>query len=421
MHGPQESEVFKLAPDEMRAISNSFGTPTYVFDERTIINRAERFRDAVAAHFPNFELTFASKSNGNLSILRLLHGLGFAIDVASEGELRAALSAGIGAEHCHFHGSYKLQAELSFALESGIGQIIVDHPRELPLIAGLPHGKSVPVFIRLKPDVRAETHEKISTGHKEAKFGLSIENGEAEAAVAWAKELGLNLIGFHMHIGSQIMDSGAFESGARSICAFTLRMRAQFGFELDSINFGGGYGVRYIEGQPPCDLDGIMAKLLLVTREAFGEQLPTVYFEPGRFLVAESCVSLYRAGAIKDRGDRRLVSIDGGLADNPRPALYDAPYTVLHERGDSNAVTWDVFGRHCESDLIFPNAKLPADLGEGDLLQVLCSGAYQLSMASNYNRFLRPAVVMRRTDGRIEPIARRETYDQLFANEQNPS
>lgn len=381
------------------------------------------YREAAFAASPKAEVTYASKANSTLAVLRIAYSEGLKLDVASEGELRAALAAGAPASACHLHGNNKSEQELRFAIEQGVSHIVADNVPELDLIASLPGGKAMKIVLRLAPGVDPVTHAKISTGQDDTKFGFNIADGSAEAAVERCQALGLNLHGFHCHVGSQLTDPEAQRAAGETIAAFA-RAMLRHGVRAEYLNVGGGLGVRYTDADRPMPVEDYCRLVTQAVREALDGVIdPVIAQEPGRSLVAESGVTLYRVGVVKEVpsptvGRRTYACVDGGLSDNPRPALYGSRYTLdAFRRGDK---TFTVSGKHCETDLLFPDVSLPSDLAVGDLVQVLTTGAYNSSMASNYNRFQRPATAMVRADGSFALVQRRETWDELLARESVP-
>ncbi len=384
------------------------------------------YKQAAEAAYPRAEVTYASKANSTLAILKMAHSEGLKLDVASEGELRAALAAGVPAADCHLHGNNKSAQELRFALEQGVSHVVADNLPELETIAMLPGGKATKIVLRLAPGVDPITHAKISTGQDDTKFGFNLADGSAERAVDRCLALGLNLIGFHCHVGSQLVDPEAQRAAGEAIGGFALAM-LQRGVKTEYLNVGGGLGVRYTDADQPMPMDEYCRLVTQAVLDALGGAIePIIAQEPGRALVAESGVTLYRVGVVKEVpsptvGRRTYACVDGGLSDNPRPAMYGSRYTVEVPGSEgSNAHTYTVSGKHCETDLLFPDVSLPDDLAPGSLLQVLCTGAYNSSMASNYNRFLRPASVLVREDGSFVAIQRRETWEELLARETVP-
>lgn len=413
---------FALTEDQAVKLAKEFGTPLYVIDEQHLRTRILRWRQAFEAAWPGGEITFASKANSTLAVIQIAHEEGCLIDVASEGELRAALAAGVPANRCHLHGNNKTVGEIEFAVSAGISQIVVDSFSEIEVLAGLP-GPVPDLMIRLAPGVDPVTHAKISTGQADTKFGFNIVNGAAEAAVKRCLEAGLPLKGFHCHVGSQLLDPEAQVSGGEIIAQFAVDMLHKHGLETECINVGGGLGIRYTDDDEPMPVEDYCRAVAEAVRKAFAETnlRPTLVQEPGRSIIGESGVTLYRVGPVKTvpskaKGERTYAAVDGGLSDNPRPVMYGSRYTVRAFRGGEEK-EFTVSGKHCETDKLFEDVRLPADLAEGDLLQVLCTGAYNSSMASNYNRYQRPATAVIREDGSFALVQRRDTWDEMFARE----
>ncbi|MCW5937448.1 MAG: diaminopimelate decarboxylase [Fimbriimonadaceae bacterium] len=407
-------ERFVLDPALVEGLVNDFGTPLYVLDGDHLRARARR---QVAA-WPHGEVAYASKANSCLAVLRTVHSEGCAIDVASEGELRAALAAGVPASACRFHGNAKSSEEIDFALEVGVGKAIVDGDEELAAWAD--RRARLPILLRLAPGVDPVTHAKISTGQADTKFGFPLDR--ALDATQRALDLGLNLVGYHCHVGSQLLEPGAQIDGALAVVRTALSAKDRLGFGASHLNLGGGLGVRYMPQDEPLTVEEYSSRLAeAVFRELDGRIAPKLDMEPGRAMVAESGVTLYRVAAVKEAASGRVfVSVDGGMSDNPRPGLYGARYELrwpLARTSEMRTVT--VSGKHCESDTLFADVPAPRDVRKGDFVQVLCTGAYNSSMASNYNRYPRPATVLM-VKGRPELVQLRETWDQVLSRERLP-
>ncbi|AIE83453.1 diaminopimelate decarboxylase [Fimbriimonas ginsengisoli] len=421
---PTNDTRFRVSESVARDLATAYGTPLYVLDEATFRGRIRAYREAFEASYPKSELTYAAKANSTVALLAIAAAEGCGIDVASEGELRAALGAGIPAARCHLHGNNKSFEELSFAIEQGIGMIVVDHFGEIETIQGIGTG-SAKLALRLAPGVDPVTHAKISTGQADTKFGFNIADGSAERATLRCLELGLPLVGFHCHVGSQLLDPEAQRSGGELIARFAVDMLRRHGFAAEYLNVGGGLGASYTDADRPMNVRDYCRLIVeAVTGSLAGSGLdPVLAQEPGRSLVAETGVTLYTVGLVKtvpskSAGRRTYVCVDGGLSDNPRPALYGARYDVERigpAAGDEMVVT--VSGKHCETDKLFEDVRLPRDVATGDLLQVLCTGAYNASMASNYNRFPRPAAALIRLDGSHCLVQRRDTWAEMLARE----
>jgi diaminopimelate decarboxylase len=431
VESPSTDTRFRLSEPIARELAESYGTPLYVIDEGHFRNRIRSYLGAIRAAWPKSEISFASKANSTLALLAIANAEGCQIDVASEGELRAALLAGVPAARCHFHGNNKTAQELRFALDSGIGYIVVDHFGEIELLGEELRRRNsnldTRLVLRLAPGVDPITHSKISTGQADTKFGFNIADGSGEKATQRCLELGLPLYGYHCHVGSQLLDPEAQRSGGELIARFAVEMKQRHGFEAQYLNVGGGLGVMYTEGDRPMALEQYNRLIAESVRGALeGSGLdPVLGQEPGRSLVAESGVTLYSVGVVKtvpakERGTRTYVCVDGGLSDNPRPALYGSKYTVERvapAEGSAGHSTVTVSGKHCETDKLFEDIGLPQDTSPGDLIQVLCTGAYNASMASNYNRYQRPATALVREDGSHVLIQRRDDWSEMFARE----
>lgn len=435
---------FRLSESQANSLAEFFGTPLYVIDEEHFRQRIRRYRAAFEAAWPGAKLTFASKANSTLAVLAIAAQEGCLIDCASEGELRAALRAGVPAHRCHLHGNNKTRGEIEFAIAQGVSEIVVDNFVEIETIAALAQDREIPdLVLRLAPGVDPVTHAKISTGQADTKFGFNIADGAAERATQLCLEYGLPLAGFHCHVGSQLLDPEAQISGGQLISGFAAAMKEKFGLAVRLINVGGGLGVRYLDSDHPMEVEDYSMAIAKAVRESIqGSGLdPVILQEPGRSLIAESGVTVYRVGVVKTvptkSGFKTYVVVDGGLSDNPRPVMYGAKYTVLraagsppptpspfsgeNEEGASSESVFTISGKHCETDLLFPDVRLPKDTKVGDLLQVLCTGAYNSSMANNYNRYPRPGTVLIRLDGSFELVQRSDDWDEMFARENVPA
>jgi diaminopimelate decarboxylase len=438
---PGQDARFRVSAALAQELVRAYGTPLYVIDEAHFRSRIRAYRDAFREAYPNSEIAYASKANSTVALLAITAQEGCQIDVASEGEFRAALAADVPPERCHLHGNNKSRSELAYALRQQIGMVVLDHFGEIETLAEL--ARETPSFaskviLRLAPGVDPVTHAKISTGQADTKFGFNLADGSAERAVLRCLELDLPLVGFHCHVGSQLLDPEAQRSGGELIARFAVEMLQRHGFAASYLNVGGGLGVMYTEGDRPMELRDYNRLIVdAVTRTLEGSGLrPKLGQEPGRSLIAESGLTLYRVGVVKtvparQRGTRTYVAVDGGVSENPRPALYGARYTVervaraadrmpaeTHCQG--SYATFTVSGKHCETDMLFEDVSLPADVAPGDILQVLCTGAYNASMASNYNRFPRPATALVRPDGSHTLIQRRDTWEEMLARDSVP-
>lgn len=404
-------------------LAKTYGTPLYVFDEKSIRGHCRAFRESIEENYDGNGLPiYASKAFNCLEICRIVKEEGLGLDVVSGGELYTAIKAGFPADRIYFHGNNKSPEELEFALRTGVGRIIVDNSTELHLLERLAReqGKSVGVYLRIKPGVDAHTHDFVKTGQIDSKFGFALENGEAITAVREVlQQKNLRLCGLHCHIGSQIFEIQPFEFAALVMLKFIKQIRDELGYEIDELDLGGGFGIRYAEDDDAKLYKTFMQEVSVVIKKYCAEnslKLPKILVEPGRAIVGPGGTTLYTVGNVKRiEGIRTYVSVDGGMSDNPRYALYRAKYTALlaNKVTQPACETVTIAGKCCESgDLIQENTALQTP-EEGDILAVCCTGAYNYSMASNYNRLPRPAAVMIR-DGEARVIIRRETYEDLL-------
>lgn len=409
------------------------GSPAYVLDEADFRARATAFRDA----FDGYDVFYAGKAFLCTTVARWLAEDGLSLDVCSGGELTVAERAGFPMARVGFHGNNKTLAELERAVALGVGRVIVDSFDEVERLAEVVSRlagartsttEGIGVMVRVTAGVEAHTHEYIATAHEDQKFGFSIASGDALEAVRRVHAApGLRLLGLHSHIGSQIFDTSGFEVAARRVLALHARVRAELGVEMPEMDLGGGFGIAYTTQDDPSEpqalADGITA---IVEHEcrALGIARPRLSIEPGRAIVGPSMCTVYEVGTVKevalDGGARRsYVSVDGGMSDNIRTALYDADYSAtLASRGsDAGPTLARVVGKHCEAgDIVVKDEFLPGDVRPGDLVAVPGTGAYCRSMASNYNHALRPPVIGVR-DGRTFTVLRRETEADLLATD----
>ena len=375
------------------------GTPAYVLDEADLRARCRDF----AAAFAGADVYYAGKSFLCKAVVKIINEEGLFLDVCTGGELAVALAAGFPPERIGFHGNNKSVSELTRAVRAGVGRIIVDSFDEIERLSEISERAGIrqAVLLRVTVGVEAHTHEFIATAHEDQKFGFSLAGGEALAAVRAVRDAaGLELVGLHSHIGSQIFDAGGFEVAAHRVVGLLAEVRDRLGAVLGELNLGGGLGIAYTSGDDPLDVADIARSLRdIVDREsrAYGLVPPRLAVEPGRAIAGSGTVTLYQVGTVKDvDGFRTYVSVDGGMSDNIRTALYGADYSVTLASRDSAAgpMLSRVVGKHCETgDVVVRDAWLPADLAPGDLLAVAGTGAYCRSMASNYNHVPRPPVV----------------------------
>jgi len=406
-------------------LARRYGTPLHVISEARMRSNCRAYLQALQTYYPgSSRVLYASKALCVVATCQVAHEEGLGLDVVSAGEIHTALQAGVPASALHFHGNNKTPEELALALDVGVGRFMVDNEYELGWLDRLARerGRQADVLLRVTPGIEPHTHKAIATGGVDSKFGFGLHGPAAEAAVLAAlNATGLRLRGLHCHIGSQIFDLKPFLLAAHAVVAFAAEMRGR-GFVLEELNLGGGLGIRYLaDDEPPAPaalieaLTGTVEDLL--ARHRVGA--PTLLVEPGRSIVGDAGITLYTAGAIKPiPGVRTYVFVDGGMYENPRPALYGARYeaVVASHAADEPTQRVAIAGRCCESgDVLIWDADLP-EIHEGDVLAVFATGAYTYSMASNYNRFPRPALVFVR-DGSVQVAVERETLDDLVRHD----
>ncbi len=405
------------------ALAREYATPLYVYSEREILRRIAQLRTCFLDVWPGSRAAYACKAFCTPALLKLIQREGLCIDVVSGGELYTALHSGFPPERIEFNGNNKLPAELELAVEHGIGRIILDTPQELGLLETLCRAKNrkMKVLYRITPGIQAATHDYITTGTKDSKFGLPLDEQvlypaiQAATASPW-----IELLGLHVHLGSQLLETAPYLRAAEVLLNILLESRRRFGIEMTELNLGGGFGITYTqERRLPFSayLTPVMERIRTFCAQA-SFPLPALVVEPGRSLVGEAGTTLYTIGEIKEiPGVRKYVSVDGGMTDNLRPALYQAIYRgILANRASEPAEeTVTVCGKCCESgDILIQEARLPSPR-RGDLLAVYSTGAYGYSMASNYNHNPIPAVVLVR-DGESTCIVRRQSYAQMLEN-----
>lgn len=399
-----------------------FGSPLYVFDERTLREKCREYVREFGRRYPSSTVVYAAKAFINLAIAQIVNQEGLGLDVVSGGELAVALAAGFPADRIYFHGNNKSAEELGQALAAGIGRVVIDNFREIELLQGIAAelGRVQPVLLRISPNVDPHTHAHTTTGTLDTKFGIPIETGQAEDAVRRLLAADrLDLRGLHAHLGSPIFELEPYERATDILFEFAAQMRQRYQFELSEFSPGGGFAVQYVEEQPaPPASDYAEAIVRAVRRACARHDMPEPHLtvEPGRSTICRAGVALYTVGASKDiPGLRRYVSVDGGMADNIRPAIYGSRYEALlaNRPLDPATETVTIAGKFCESgDILIRDASLPR-LESGDVVAIPASGAYCLAMSSNYNHATRPSVVLV-SAGAARIIRRRETFEDLM-------
>ena len=410
------------------SLAEKHGTPLYLMDENKIRENCRTYVGAMRDAFgPDALPLYASKAASFKQMYRIIREEGMGTDIVSSGELYTAASVSFPLEKAYFHSNNKTDADIAYAIDEGVGYFVVDNVEELDAIDRIAGEKSVrqKILLRLTPGIDPHTYEAVATGKVDSKFGSAIETGQAEQIAKYATELeNIELCGFHCHVGSQVFDSDVFLRASEIMLDFIALMKRKYGFITRELDLGGGYGVRYTENDPTIDIAAnihLVAAHMKAYCEKLGISLPSVRMEPGRSIVANAGMTLYTAGTVKRiPGYKNYVSIDGGMTDNPRYALYKSAYTVcLASRMNSQAPTFKctIAGRCCESgDLIQENVTLPADITRGDIIAVLTTGAYNYSMSSHYNRLPKPPVVMLK-DGEDYIAVRRETPEDVCRND----
>lgn len=408
------------------SLAGKYGTPLYVIDEDKVRRSMRKFREIMQKYFPaGSRVLYASKALSYVDIYRVAASEGLGADVVSSGEIYTALKGGLPGSAMYFHGNNKTDEDIEYALGAGVGTFVADCREELEYLdaAARRIGKKQDVLLRITPGIDPHTHKKVVTGSVDSKFGTPIETGQAYELVRFALGLkNITLRGFHSHIGSQIFDSGPFSDAAEIMMRFIADLPGKLGYTAEYLNLGGGYGVTYTEDRADLDADRVLREIsekLTGLAGEFGIEVPKIIIEPGRALVAAAGVTLYTVGSVKNiPGYRTYVSIDGGMPDNPRYALYQSDYTALiaSKAAEPASQRVTIAGRCCESgDLIQENAPLQS-CRRGDILAVLVTGAYNYSMASNYNRIPRPAMVSV-SGGKDRLVVRRESFEDLVRNE----
>lgn len=407
-------------------LAEQYGTPLYVMSEDEVRSVCRRYRSSFETYYQgNGTAVYASKAFSCKEIYRIVVSEGLDVEVVSGGELYTALQAGVPAEKIHFQGNNKTPAELVMAVENGVGDIVVDNPQELYRLQAIAQDKGVkaPISLRITPGIDAHTHQFIRTGQIDSKFGIDLSSGAAFEAVKQAISMeNLHLRGLHCHIGSQILETQPFVHAAEVMLAFYGQLKKELGVQLETLNLGGGFGIHYTEQDDAVPYERYMELVSEAVHSKCREldlRQPKIYIEPGRSIVGEAGITLYTVGGIKEIPNvRNYVAIDGGMFENPRYALYQADYTcVIANKADRPAdYIATVAGKCCESgDLIQEHTPIQTP-EEGDILAVFSTGAYNYSMASNYNRNPRPACVMV-SQGESRVIIRRETYEDLVRND----
>ncbi|WP_426983530.1 diaminopimelate decarboxylase [Brevibacillus borstelensis] len=431
LHGTSrvnEKGHLEIGGCDVTDLAAEYGTPLYVYDEALIRSKCRAFVDAFRESGFSFQVAYASKAFCTMAMCKLIEEEGLSLDVVSGGELFTALQAGFPVERIHFHGNNKSIEEIEMALDARIGCFVVDNFYELSLLAqlGEERQEKVAVLLRVTPGVEAHTHEYISTGQQDSKFGFDVKSGQALEAIRQANESKwLHLLGVHSHIGSQIFETDGFLVAIKRLVELLEEAKEKFGFISQVLNVGGGFGIRYVEGDTPLAPGDYVKAITAAVRAELSDRqmpLPELWIEPGRSIIGDAGTTLYHIGSQKEIPNvRKYVAVNGGMTDNLRPALYQAQYeaAIANRMNESDTETVSIAGKCCETgDMLIRDITLPRAKA-GDILAVSSTGAYGYAMSNNYNRIPRPAVVFVH-DGTAELVVKRETFADVVSQDVLP-
>ena len=422
-----ENGILYFAGQDTTKLAAQYGTPLYLMDEDKIREKCRAYKHAFEKHFgPSAQPLYASKACCFKRIYEIMREEGMGIDVVSSGEIYTALKAGFDLSQSYFHSNNKTDEDIRFAIENGIGYFVADNEEEVKAVEAEAARKGIrqKLLLRLTPGIDPHTYEAVATGKVDSKFGTAIETGQAAEIVKFTLEQPhVELMGFHCHVGSQVFEEDIFERAAVVMLEFIAEMKEKLGFTAPMLDLGGGYGVRYVDTDPYLDIETKVADVAAAIKEAcarLGIDVPEIHMEPGRSIVADAGMTLYTVGTVKKiPGYKNYVSIDGGMGDNPRFALYGSKYTcfIANKMDEICDFKCDLVGRCCESgDIIQEHIVVPSSVGRGDIAAVCTTGAYNYTMASNYNRLGRPPVVML-SGGESYVAVRRESFEDLIRND----
>lgn len=420
----QDNHLFWDGCDTV-ALAKEYGTPLYVYSETAIVNECKELRESFINRYENVRVAYASKAMNILAFLKIIEREGLCLDVVSGGELYTAITANFPAEKIEFNGNNKSLEELKMALDYGVGRIIVDSLQELDWLIQLCQEKetTAKILFRITPEVQVDTHAFISTGQTDSKFGIPLKAEILFPLIEKAIEAPeIDFYGLHFHIGSQLKENETHLTAAKTALNYLLEIKERFRYEVKELNYGGGFGVRYLAEDTRPSYAYFLEPLMALTQQfcqAHELSVPTIVIEPGRSIVAEAGITLHEVGSIKEIPDvRKYVAIDGGMTDNIRPGLYGAKYTgMLANKAEEEKVEMvTIAGKACEStDILIKDIMLPA-IETGDIFATFSTGAYGYAMASNYNKIPIPAVVLVK-DGHADLVVKRQTYQQIIQNE----
>ena len=419
--------ILQFAGQNTTELAAKYGTPLYLMDEDKIREKCRAYKHAFEKNFgPSAQPLYASKACCFKRIYEIMREEGMGIDVVSSGEIYTALKAGFDLSQAYFHSNNKTDEDIRYAIENGIGYFVADNEEEVKAVEAEAARKGIcqKLLLRLTPGIDPHTYEAVATGKVDSKFGTAIETGQAAEIVKFTlAQPHVELVGFHCHVGSQVFGEDIFERAAVVMLEFIAEMRDTLGYTAKMLDLGGGYGVRYVESDPYLDIETKVDEVAAAIKEACARlnlEVPEIHMEPGRSIVSDAGMTLFTAGTVKKiPGYKNYVSIDGGMTDNPRFALYGSSYTCFLANKMDEACDFEcsVVGRCCESgDIIQEHVMMPASVGRGDIVAVCTTGAYNYTMASNYNRIGRPAIVML-SGGDNYVAVRRESFEDLCRND----
>lgn len=422
-----QNGILHFAGQDTVKLAEKYGTPLYLMDEDKIREKCRTYKQAFEKYFgAAAQPLYASKANCFKRIYEIMKEEGMGIDVVSSGEIYTAKQAGFDLSHAYFHSNNKTDEDIRYAVENGIGYFVADNVEEVKAVEAeaARQGICQKLLLRLTPGIDPHTYEAVATGQVDSKFGSAIETGQAEEITAFAlAQPHIELAGFHCHVGSQVFGEDIFERAAIVMLEFMAEMKEKYGFTAPILDLGGGYGVRYTDNDPYLDIEkkvGEVAAVVKETCERLDLNLPEIHMEPGRSIVADAGMTLYTVGTVKKiPGYKNYISIDGGMTDNPRFALYGSEYTCLlaNKMNETCDFPCSLVGRCCESgDIIQENILMPSSVGRGDIAAVCTTGAYNYSMASNYNKLPKPPIVML-SGGRDYIAVKRESFEDLCRND----
>lgn len=420
-----ENGHFAVCGHDTAELAKQYGTPLYVIDEDKVREMCRTYKNAVKKHFDDADILYASKALSFKGMYEIAKEEGMCVDAVSIGEIYTAISAGFPKERIYYHGNNKMREDIEFAVGQGIGTFVADNCEELDFIDEAAKNKGIvqDVLLRITPGIDPHTHAKIATGNVDSKFGEAIETGQALDFVKHAlSKKNLNLLGIHCHVGSQSFDPEPFIDACEIMAKFAAEIKEKCSYEIKVLDLGGGFGVRYLPEQQNLDIEWMIDEIAKTVKKTIadnGLKMPKIMFEPGRSLAAAAGVTLYTVGHVKEiKGYKNYIPVNGGMTDNPRYALYEAPYYCLIANRANEDMNYhaDIVGSCCESgDIIQPDVDIQK-AQYGDILAVCVTGAYNYSMSSNYNRFLKPALVLVSKDN-VRVGVKRETLEDLVRND----